>query len=52
MGEEDPQNVEEVQQLFAPSAVARFVAFWIIGPSVATALSYLTFLLLPIAGTT
>ena len=43
VGEEDPEDVKPVQQLFNPSTVARFVAFWIIGPSVATGLSYLTF---------
>lgn len=52
IGEEDPENVQDVQQLFDPSSVGRFVAFWIIGPSVATALSYATFVLLPIPGTT
>jgi len=51
VGEEDPENVEDVQQLFDPSTVVRFVAFWIIGPSLATGLSYATFALLPIAGT-
>lgn len=50
-GEEDPENVEDVQQLFDPSTVVRFVAFWIIGPSLATALSYATFALIPLAGT-
>ncbi|ALG81156.1 inorganic phosphate transporter [Halanaeroarchaeum sulfurireducens] len=48
VGEEDPENVKNVTQLFDPSTVARFVAFWIIGPSVATGLSYLTFRFLPI----
>ena len=51
VGQEDPRNVQDAQQLFDPSSVVRFVAFWIIGPSIATALSYVTFLLLPIAGT-
>ena len=48
VGEEDPENVQSATQLFDPSTVARFVAFWIIGPSVATGLSYLTFRFLPI----
>ncbi|AOW79562.1 phosphate permease [Halodesulfurarchaeum formicicum] len=43
IGEEAPEDVKPVQTLFDPSTVARFVAFWIIGPSVATGLSYLTF---------
>ncbi|GAB7095339.1 inorganic phosphate transporter [Halolamina litorea] len=51
VGQEDPTNIREAQQLFDPSSVVRFVAFWIIGPSVATALSYVTFTFLPIAGT-
>jgi PiT family inorganic phosphate transporter len=51
VGEENPENVETVQQLFDPSSVVRFISFWIIGPSVATGLSYATFVLLPIAGT-
>ncbi len=49
-GQESPENLEDVQQLFDPSSVVRFVAFWIIGPSIATGLSYTTFVLLPIAG--
>lgn len=52
VGEENPENVQDVEQLFDPSSVVRFVAFWIIGPSIATALSYVAFVLLPIAGTT
>jgi PiT family inorganic phosphate transporter len=51
VGEENPENVEDVPQLFDPSSVVRFVAFWIIGPSLATGLSYATFVFLPIAGT-
>jgi len=51
VGEENPENIQDAQQLFDPSSVVRFVAFWIIGPSIATALSYTTFVLLPIAGT-
>jgi len=51
VGEEDPVAVQDAQELFDPSSVVRFVSFWIIGPSIATALSYATFLLLPIAGT-
>ncbi|CQH61074.1 transport protein (probable substrate phosphate/sulfate) [Halobacterium hubeiense] len=36
--------------LFDPSTVARFVSFWILGPSVASVLSYLAFSVLPVAG--
>ncbi|MDL5362687.1 inorganic phosphate transporter [Halalkalicoccus sp. NIPERK01] len=51
VGEEDPEDLEGVQRLFDESAVIRFVSFWIIGPSTATILSYIAFVLLPIAGT-
>ncbi|WP_123623077.1 inorganic phosphate transporter [Halorubrum sp. CSM-61] len=51
VGEENPENIQNAKQLFDPSSVVRFVAFWIIGPSIATGLSYVTFVLLPIAGT-
>ncbi|QSG13376.1 Phosphate/sulfate permease [Halapricum desulfuricans] len=50
-GEEDPEYVQDATALFDRSAVVRFVAFWIIGPSVATALSYVAFVALPLAGT-
>lgn len=40
IGEEPVEDLRAVDRLFAPSAIARFVAFWIIGPTVATALSY------------
>ncbi|QSG05594.1 inorganic phosphate transporter [Halapricum desulfuricans] len=46
-GEEDPEYVQDATELFDRSAVVRFVAFWIIGPSVATGMSYVTFLVLP-----
>jgi PiT family inorganic phosphate transporter len=45
-GEEDPQYVQDATTLFDRWAVGRFIAFWIIGPSVATALSYVAFLAL------
>lgn len=45
-GNEDPRYVQDATTLFDRSAVARFVAFWIIGPSVATALSYVAFVVL------
>jgi PiT family inorganic phosphate transporter len=51
VGEENPENVQNVQEVFDPSAVVRFVVFWIVGPSVATGLSYVAFLVLPVAGT-
>jgi Phosphate/sulphate permeases len=50
-GEEPPEPVRNTTALFDRSTVVRFVAFWIIGPSVATALSYVAFVALPLAGT-
>jgi PiT family inorganic phosphate transporter len=47
VGKEDPQYVQEAATLFDQSAVARFVAFWVIGPSVATTLSYMAFMMFP-----
>ncbi|MFC6825007.1 inorganic phosphate transporter [Halopelagius fulvigenes] len=35
-------------ELFDPSAVIRFVVLWIVGPSAATVLSYLTFAFVPV----
>ena len=51
IGEETVEDIQTGTQLFDPSAVVRFVSFWIIGPSVATILSYAFFVLIPI-GTT
>jgi len=51
IGEESGEKLQETGDLFDPSVVVRFVAFWIIGPTVATAMSYATFVVLPIAGT-
>ena len=48
IGEERAENLQDASDLFDPSAVVRFVSFWIIGPSVATGLSYLSFIVLPI----
>ncbi|MFC3478948.1 inorganic phosphate transporter [Halobacterium litoreum] len=50
IGREPGEDVQHAGDLFDPSVVVRFVSFWIIGPSVATALSYASFVLLPIAG--
>lgn len=51
IGEESSEKLQGDSDLFDPSIVVRFVAFWIIGPTVATALSYATFVVLPIART-
>ena len=48
IGEERAEDLQDAGDLFDPSAVVRFVSFWIIGPSVATGLSYLSFVVLPI----
>ncbi|MCP5721702.1 hypothetical protein NL330_26950, partial [Klebsiella pneumoniae] len=48
IGEESAEDLQDAGELFDPSAVVRFVSFWIIGPSVATGLSYLSFVVLPI----
>ncbi|MCD2198824.1 inorganic phosphate transporter family protein [Halobacterium sp. KA-4] len=44
-------DLQDAAALFDPSTVARFVSFWILGPSAATLFSYLAFLALPVAGT-
>ncbi|MEF8842815.1 MAG: hypothetical protein V5A62_14515 [Haloarculaceae archaeon] len=46
IGAESAVDAQDLPQLFDPSTVVRFVAFWIIGPSLATGLSYLSFVLL------
>ncbi|MUV60478.1 inorganic phosphate transporter [Halobacterium sp. CBA1126] len=45
------EDLRDPAALFDASTVARFVSFWILGPSAATVLSYLAFLALPVAGT-
>ena len=49
IGEERAEDLQDASVLFDPSPVARFVSFWVIGPSVATGLSYISFVVLPIA---
>ena len=51
IGEERAADMRDAAALFDASTVARFVSFWILGPSVATVLSYLAFVALPVAGT-
>ncbi|MFB6072376.1 MAG: anion permease [Halobacterium sp.] len=46
VGEESPQSIQNAGELFDAGVVVRFVSFWIIGPSVATVLSYGAFVLL------
>ena len=48
IGEEEPVDVLEADDLVRPDAVARFVAFWIIGPSASAGLAYVFFLAVPI----
>ncbi|RDI69926.1 inorganic phosphate transporter [Halopelagius longus] len=47
-GREAVGDARNAGELFDPSAVIRFVGFWIAGPSAATVLSYLTFAFVPI----
>ncbi|WP_254532045.1 phosphate transporter [Natrinema gelatinilyticum] len=46
--EEEPEKVLDADDLVSPSAVTRFVAFWIIGPSASAGLAYVFFLVVPI----
>ena len=48
IGEEEPADVLEADDLVRPAAVARFVAFWIIGPSASAGLAYVFFLVVPV----
>ncbi|MFB6201455.1 MAG: anion permease [Halorhabdus sp.] len=50
IGEEDATDFDGTEALFDPSTVVRFVFFWIIGPTIATGLSYVAFVVLPIPG--
>ncbi len=51
IGDARDDDLQDAAALFDASTVARFVSFWILGPSVATVLSYLAFRVLPVAGT-
>lgn len=51
IGEPEPQEVLEVGDLFNPRAIAKYVSMWIIGPTVALALSYGFFVIVPVPGT-
>ena len=46
IGEAEPQEILEATELFDPRAVAKFVSMWVIGPSLALALSFGFFSLL------
>lgn len=48
--DETHEDVREADELFDPAATARFVSFWIIGPSAGAGLSYLFFALVPFVG--
>ncbi|WP_121822419.1 inorganic phosphate transporter [Halostella salina] len=48
IGEEDPADVADADDLVRPDAVARFVAFWIIGPSASAGLAYAFLLAVPV----
>ncbi|MDZ7731377.1 MAG: phosphate transporter [Natrialbaceae archaeon] len=47
IGEEKSADVATAAQLVRPEAVARFVTFWIIGPSVSAGLAFGYFALIP-----
>ncbi|SFS87603.1 inorganic phosphate transporter [Halostagnicola kamekurae] len=47
IGEPEPEEVLEADELFRPQAVIRYVSMWIIGPSMSTVLAYGFFLLVP-----
>ncbi len=48
--EDHPEDVQNADELFDPSATARFISFWIIGPSAGALLSYAFFVLVPFVG--
>ncbi|WP_226482142.1 inorganic phosphate transporter [Natrinema amylolyticum] len=48
IGEEEVEDVLGADDLVRPDAVARFVAFWIIGPSASAGLAYGFFLVVPL----
>ncbi|WP_408960059.1 anion permease [Natrinema sp. 74] len=48
IGEEEPDDVIDADDLVRPDAVARFVAFWIIGPSASAGLAFAFFLVVPV----
>jgi phosphate/sulfate permease len=47
IGEPEPEEVLEADELFKPRAVIRYVSMWVIGPSLSTVLAYGFFLLVP-----
>lgn len=50
IGEKEPQEVIDAEDLFNPQAVAKYVSMWIIGPSVSLGLSYVFFTVVPFTG--
>ncbi|WP_312908025.1 inorganic phosphate transporter [Natronosalvus caseinilyticus] len=49
IGEREPPEVLNAGDLFNPRAIMKYVSMWIIGPSLATILSYLFFVVVPIS---
>jgi PiT family inorganic phosphate transporter len=47
IGEPEPEEALDANELFKPRAVIRYVSMWIIGPSMSTILAYGFFLLVP-----
>jgi inorganic phosphate transporter, PiT family len=50
MGEETIGDLDTGDDLVRPREIARFVSFWIIGPSVSAGATYVFFTLVPLAG--
>ncbi|SEH15455.1 inorganic phosphate transporter, PiT family [Natronorubrum sediminis] len=47
IGEDEPEDVREADELFKPEAVIRYVTMWIVGPSMSTILAYVFFVSVP-----
>lgn len=50
IGEEDPNEILDANELFDPSVTARIVTLLIVSPSVAALLSYVLFIVIPFLG--
>ncbi len=47
IGETEPEDVLEAEDLLKPKIVIRYVSMWIVGPSMSTILAYAFFVLVP-----
>jgi PiT family inorganic phosphate transporter len=50
MGQEAIEDLDTGEDLVRPREIARFVSFWIIGPSVSAGATYVFFTIIPLAG--